>query len=395
MPPEEIERAEKFLKATSEGGPGGCKGEACRAYCNGPAHQDECFEFAKVHDLIDEHEAEAVEKFKTLRAEIKKSGGPGGCDSEESCHAYCSDASHAEECVAFAVDKGVFLKEEAIERLKEFREMESKFRQFEGFNGDDDASEQGPGRPRPIGPPIDIRKFEQNFDEQRKIFEEKREEIEKVFRERQQLNEEEFKKRREEIQRHFESRQDEFEARRREMEERFRSEGRDIPEGFFHGGPPGTFPGRGQQSEGRKHEAGGERIFNFPENTRSFPREFRGELPNEFRGGEGIAPQEFPPEGSVPFPHAVSPEGQFVPQENSSLPPASFTPPEGSFVPENQFRPSTEGTVLPPPPGSETFIPPPTDATAPSGETSPPPPQSLLLSPANLLSALIGTLLGQ
>ena len=53
MSKEEAQRAKSSLKKP---GPGGCVGEACRRYCDDPAHQDECFKFAVDNDLLSEED---------------------------------------------------------------------------------------------------------------------------------------------------------------------------------------------------------------------------------------------------------------------------------------------------------------------------------------------------
>ena len=95
------------------GGPGGCADEnACRSYCQDPAHVDECVAFGEAHGLIDQ---------KNLR-QIKRSGlvsGPGGCQGSDACRAYCADASHAEECLSFAEKNNLISSAEAA-RAKKF-----------------------------------------------------------------------------------------------------------------------------------------------------------------------------------------------------------------------------------------------------------------------------------
>lgn len=117
---EEYQQAKRFLEVAEAGGPGGCRARECEAYCNDPAHRDECFAFAKEHGLVPPEEIEAFER---IDAKIKESGGPGGCRGEE-CHVYCSDPSHFDECAAFAVDVGLLSPEDAKRTLREFIEIE-------------------------------------------------------------------------------------------------------------------------------------------------------------------------------------------------------------------------------------------------------------------------------
>ena len=158
MPPEELERARKFLKASQEGGPGGCKGAQCRDYCGDSAHREECFSFAKNQGLIRPEDEQNFEVGQKLDKKLKESGGPGGCKSEDECRVYCSDASHAEECVAFAAAHGGVPPEQARRMLKEFTER--RFEAHSDFEGD-------------FGPPEDFRRFEEEgqrrFEEFRQL----------------------------------------------------------------------------------------------------------------------------------------------------------------------------------------------------------------------------------
>lgn len=120
IPKEEIERAKKFKAIEQRGGPGGCKGEACHAYCENPAHQDECFAFAKENGLISEEEIKMMEQGRELAKKAMEVGGPGGCTTEQECKTYCGDPSHIEECLAFAVEQGGMQREDAEGKLREF-----------------------------------------------------------------------------------------------------------------------------------------------------------------------------------------------------------------------------------------------------------------------------------
>lgn len=140
-------------------GPGGCTGKACETFCNDPANKEVCFQFAKDHGQIAPEElqkmqegdrmlketlqqappevidclnkllgAEKVEGLKNGTIQSREVGdqtkqcfdqwqaqkeaagktnniapnasGPGGCQSEAECEAYCS--THREECGASA-----------------------------------------------------------------------------------------------------------------------------------------------------------------------------------------------------------------------------------------------------------------------------------------------------
>lgn len=120
IPQEEIARVKKFKEIEQRGGPGGCKGEACHAYCEDPKHQDECFAFAKENKLIPEGEIKMMEQGRGLAKKVMEMGGPGGCASEKECKTYCGDPSHVEECLAFAVEQGGMHRDDAEGKLREF-----------------------------------------------------------------------------------------------------------------------------------------------------------------------------------------------------------------------------------------------------------------------------------
>lgn len=109
----DAERAENFSKVGK--GPGGCEGVACKTYCEDISHSDECLAFAKEHGFIEKDEIEKIEKV----SKILKGGGetPGGCRGKNECQAYCSESSHAEECLAFA-EKAGFMPKEELERAR-------------------------------------------------------------------------------------------------------------------------------------------------------------------------------------------------------------------------------------------------------------------------------------
>ncbi|TSD03555.1 MAG: hypothetical protein Greene071436_308 [Parcubacteria group bacterium Greene0714_36] len=92
-------------------GPGGCRGKACRQYCEDSAHEEECFEFGVANGFIPKEEAERIREFKKKFGEKRE--GPGGCQGEEQCRAYCNDPDHIDACLAFAEDHGFVDKEQA------------------------------------------------------------------------------------------------------------------------------------------------------------------------------------------------------------------------------------------------------------------------------------------
>src|SRR3989344_5719153 len=65
----------------------GSKNE-CRAYCSEPANISACVKFAQDHGLMNKEEAARAEKF---RERLQAGGGPGGCNSPQSCKTFCGD----------------------------------------------------------------------------------------------------------------------------------------------------------------------------------------------------------------------------------------------------------------------------------------------------------------
>lgn len=106
MSSDELEKAKKVMGIISTGGktPGGCSTpQACKAYCSGGAHVDECIEFAKGAGLISGEEAKEMERGR----DFLKNGGPGGCKSREECESYCENDDHQAECEVFFKNAGV------------------------------------------------------------------------------------------------------------------------------------------------------------------------------------------------------------------------------------------------------------------------------------------------
>jgi len=90
-----------------------CENEAaCFAYCNDPAHLDECLAFAELHNLFSADEIAKAKKFQEIGAV-----GPGGCTTEQECKAYCENVNNIEECLAFAEQHG-FMDPEELEEAK-------------------------------------------------------------------------------------------------------------------------------------------------------------------------------------------------------------------------------------------------------------------------------------
>src|SRR3990167_2337717 len=65
---------------------GSCKDKTeCFAYCELPENGKECLAFAKEYQLLPEEEIQMAEKVLGVK------GGPGGCNSKNSCETYCDD----------------------------------------------------------------------------------------------------------------------------------------------------------------------------------------------------------------------------------------------------------------------------------------------------------------
>jgi len=122
---EEIERF-KTLRETE--GPGGCRGFECKAYCDGPGHESECLDFAVEHGLIRAEEAQRIKGF--MQATLD--GGPGGCRGR-ACEEYCNNPEHRDECFTFATENNLLSPEELAE-IEKFRGIEEKI-----------ATDGGPG----------------------------------------------------------------------------------------------------------------------------------------------------------------------------------------------------------------------------------------------------------
>lgn len=114
--------ADKLLEKAGRGGPGGCKSNVeCRNYCMDPAREDECLSFATQEGDLSATEAEFLKKAKEIEKRARKDpaeeglnkekakevlakeAGPGGCRNTEECGAYCTEFTHMEECMQFAI----------------------------------------------------------------------------------------------------------------------------------------------------------------------------------------------------------------------------------------------------------------------------------------------------
>lgn len=84
---------------------GGCGDQnSCKAYCNDASHMQACISFAESHGLMDKSQASQAQSFAQA---LSQGGGPGGCASPDACDAYCTDIQNIDACVAFAKAHGI------------------------------------------------------------------------------------------------------------------------------------------------------------------------------------------------------------------------------------------------------------------------------------------------
>ena len=99
-------------------GPGGCTTkEECRAYCDIDGNKEECLTFAVEKGMMTQEEADKARKFLNQT-------GPGGCRGDE-CKDYCEDPANTEECIRFAEENGLIKPGEGA-RFRKLREISQK-----------------------------------------------------------------------------------------------------------------------------------------------------------------------------------------------------------------------------------------------------------------------------
>lgn len=111
-----------MARRTGGRGPGGCRGDECDEYCENPDHREECLKFALEFGLMSEEEAEQARRM----LEMGTIGGPGKCQSEEECEAYCQKPENAMECIEFGVKMGDIAPEEAEQILRDMETMKMR-----------------------------------------------------------------------------------------------------------------------------------------------------------------------------------------------------------------------------------------------------------------------------
>lgn len=108
----DLEDAKKMQAAIARGAiPPRCRGkEACDTYCSQPDNIEKCMTFAKAAGFMSPEEEKNSEQ--VLNA-IRKGVKPPPCRGKEECDAYCGEASHIEECIAFSVAAGFMSEKDA------------------------------------------------------------------------------------------------------------------------------------------------------------------------------------------------------------------------------------------------------------------------------------------
>lgn len=116
MPSGEREEAMKALTALRKGVKmPNCRGDReCDIYCSQPEHMLECIAFAEAAGFMSAEDAARSRRM----AELGITGGPGGCNSEKECEAFCQNPANMEICIDFSVIVGDMTPEEAIEAKK-------------------------------------------------------------------------------------------------------------------------------------------------------------------------------------------------------------------------------------------------------------------------------------
>ncbi len=87
----------------------------CRTYCNNPANENACLAFAEQNHLMTQEQVRRAQSFLSL---IQSGGTPGNCSSAGECRTYCSDSSHASECLAFAEREG-FVSQAQVQAIQQ------------------------------------------------------------------------------------------------------------------------------------------------------------------------------------------------------------------------------------------------------------------------------------
>ncbi len=106
---EDLRVAKNFIASGSKG-PGNCTGKKeCQAYCEDKNHIDECVSYAEDKGLMSSQD---LQKAKKVQAAIKKGVKFPSCNNKKECDTYCEESSHMEECITFAQEAGLLSDEE-------------------------------------------------------------------------------------------------------------------------------------------------------------------------------------------------------------------------------------------------------------------------------------------
>lgn len=82
----------------------GCVSETrCRSFCADPANSSKCLEFARNNKLLDSNQEREVEKLEVKKGQmIEAAKKELGCNSMESCSAFCSQSQNSQKCAELA-----------------------------------------------------------------------------------------------------------------------------------------------------------------------------------------------------------------------------------------------------------------------------------------------------
>ncbi len=121
---QQAEQEQKFVQTVQQGGPGGCNTqEACAAYCDQLDHAQECLQFATQHQLVSQNDQQDISQFQqALQSGIPL---PGGCKTLGECESYCTQDAHVDECVAFGEKSGLIPKDKLGDMKKMVTLMDS------------------------------------------------------------------------------------------------------------------------------------------------------------------------------------------------------------------------------------------------------------------------------
>src|SRR3989338_3086137 len=77
--------------------------ESCRSFCAIPANSSKCLEFARNNKLLDTHKEQEIEELETRKSRMMEDARKElGCNSMESCSAYCSLSQNSQKCAELA-----------------------------------------------------------------------------------------------------------------------------------------------------------------------------------------------------------------------------------------------------------------------------------------------------